>query len=144
MEQATSLPKELVPMPLPKEIVPYLPLMPIAITALLAFALSTLSYGSLFSFEQMARLPDARYGTAFFLVAILDFLFVAFFANKAFGNGSQVNMQFAPAAYAACELPAILGFALAFVNESSALFTPFALISIIYAVYVFSKSRSQG
>jgi len=129
------------PASLPKEIVPYLPLLPIAAAAPFAFVLTTISGGSLFSVDAMLGLPGARFGTMFFMIAVLDFLLVAFIAGKAFGSNG--NMQFAPAAYAACELPAVLGFALAFLNKSPALFAPFAIFTALYSAYAFSKSRQR-
>ena len=69
---------------------------------------------------------------------------VAFIAGKAFGGGEGERMRFSLAAYAGCELPSILGFALAFMNESPALFMPFALLGILYTAYVYSKSRARA
>ena len=126
---------------LPKEILPYLPLLPIAMIFLLAYVLSIQFDGSLLSLDAMSGLPDAKFGAPFFAIAIFGFLIVAFIAGKAFGSNG--NIQLAPAAYGTCELPAVLGFALAFLNKSPALFAPFALITLLYSLYVFSKSRAR-
>ena len=132
------------PIQLPKEIMQYLPLLPVSVVVLFALILPIMLDGSVFSVDAMSSLPDAKFGALFFAIAIFDFLFVAFIAGKAFRGDGQGNAQFAPAAYALCELPAILGFIAAFINKTPAFFAPFALLTVLYSLYLFSKSRAHS
>ena len=127
-----------------KEIMQYLPLLPISMVLLFTFLLPFIFGGSVFSVEAMSGLPDAKFGAVFFAIAVFDFLLVVFVARKAFRSDGQGKAQFAPAVYAMCELPAVLGFALAYLDKTPAFFAPFALLTIIYSMYVFSMSRARA
>ena len=129
---------------IPKEIMQYLPLLPITMVLLFTFLLPFIFGGSVFSVEAMSGLHNAKFGDVFFAIAVFDFLLVVFVARKAFRSDGQGNAQFAPAAYALCELPAVLGFALSYLDKIPAFFAPFALLTVIYSLYVFSKSKARA
>jgi len=132
------------PLPFPKEIIAYLPVLILFETAMFAFLLVYLFDMNTFSVEGMTGIITAKYGLLFLAIALLGFLFVAFISGKAFKSGGQADVGFASAAFASCNLPAILGFSLAFLNKAPSLYFPFAALTVLYVVYVFSRSKQSA